>query len=297
MTSWRSPSVPGFADPTRWLTDADLDFLVRAASTRRTDFERIRELIRDKPDILDVMLDDERVYRRMASDDEILLKVSPRLLFTVLLRRVRRLLKESYFTVEGGPSGRLPVFDARQAARLVEQPPVLGYLADMLASFVRTEPRAVVFRRGQTYHRKVFSDIDVDDLMTLAELVDPAERFALYKRVADLCLFLLGMFPEHIDRSAARAGRNPWDQTRIRLRGRLRDRADYERIGQEFYQRAAQDEAAARMGLAEVMSTIADHFILATKPLNVLAGQVIPLRRLAWFAPAGPGPGAPGGAR
>lgn len=286
--SWRSPSLSAFADPTRWLTDADLDFIVRATSTRRTDFARIRELIRDKPDILDVMLEDDRLYRTMASDDEILLKVSPQLLFTVLLRRVRRLLKESSFTVEGGPSGRLPVFDARQAARLVEEPGVLGYLAHMLSSFVRTEPRAVIVRRGQTYYRRVFSDMDVDDLMALSELVDPAERFPLYKRVADLCLFLLGMFPEHIDRRAARAARDPWEQSRVRLRGHLRDRADYERIGQEFYQRAAEDEAAARAGLADVMSTIGDHFVLATKPLNVLAGQVIPLRRLAWFSPAGP---------
>ena len=279
----REPTLASLADPTRWLTEGDLDFIVRATSSRRTDYDRIREIVRDKPDILEILLEDERLYQRIVEDDHILLKISPRLLFTVLLRRVRRQLKDRSFTVEGGPSGRLPVFDARQAARLVEDPQVLAYLADMLASFVRTESRSMVIRRGGSYYRRVFSDMDVDDLLAMVELVDPAQRFGLYKRIADVCLFLVGMFPEHVDRAAARPARLPWEQARVRFAGRLRSRSDYERLGRDFYQKAAEDQRAERTGLAAVLTTIGDHFTLASKPLNVLADQLIPLRRWSWF--------------
>lgn len=280
----RQPTPAMLTDPSRWLTEADLDFLVRSTATRRTDHDRIREIVRDKPDLLEIMLDDERLYQRMVSEEDVFLKISPRLLFTVLLRRVRRQLRERSFTVELGASGRLPIFDARQAARLVEDPQVLGYLADMLASFVRTEQRAMVVRRGNTLYRRVFSDMDVDDLLTLAEMADPGQRFALYKRIADVCLFLLGMFPEHVEQTAARYGRRPWEGARLRWGRRVRDRAEYEELGRAFYQKAAEDEMAERVGLAGVLNTIKEHFVLATKPLNVLADQLIPLRRWSLFA-------------
>ena len=283
----REPNVASLTDPTRWLTEADLDFIVRATSHRRTDYDRIRDIVRDKPDLLEILLEDERLYQRIVEDDEILLKISPRLLFTVLLRRVRRQLRDRSFTVEGGVAGRLPVFDARQAARLVENPQVLAYLADMLATFVRTESRTVVVRQGAGYYRRVFSDMDVDDLLAMSRWVEPPRRFGLYKRIADVCLFLVGMFPEHVDRAARRRTGSVWEQARVRLRGRLRDRADYERLGRDYYQKAAEQEPAERAGLAPVLATIADHFTLASKPLNVLADQLVPLRRWSWFHLAG----------
>ena len=279
-------------DPTRWLTDRDLDFIVKATATRRTDHDRIREIIRDKPDFLELLLDDERVFARMASDDEILLKVSPQLLFTVLLRRVRRLLRDASFTLEVGPEGPLPVFDAARTSRLLEQPRVLDYLAHMLASFVRTESRAFLVRRGQTYQRRVFSDMDVDDLMEVAEMVEPELRFAVYKRLADVSLFLVGLFPEHV---AAARRRTPGALARSWAAGRqrrLRDPEEYVRLGEEFYHRAADEEPAQRMGLSEVLATIGSHFLLATKPLNVLSRQIIPLQRFYWFAPVPGGGGA-----
>ena len=279
-------------DPSRWLTDRDLEFIVRATATRRTDHDRIREIIRDKPDFLEILLEDERLFARMASDDEILLKVSPQLLFTVLLRRVRRLLRDASFTLEYGPEGHLPVFDAGRTARLLEQPQVMAYLAHMLASFVRTESRTFLVRQGHTYQRRVFSDMDVDDLMAMAEMVEPQRRFAVYKRVADVSLFLVGLFPEHV--ASRRTGRGPaasgaWAVARQRRR---RDPEEYVQLGEEYYHRAAGEEPAQRMGLSEVLTTMGDHFLLASKPLNVLSRQIIPLQRFYWFMGL---PGATGG--
>lgn len=270
-------------DPTRWLTDADLKFILKATAPHRTDHDRIRQILQDKPDLLEILLDDDRLYQQLASDDEVLLKVSPRLLFTVLLRRVRRQLRQRPFTTELGSQGnRLPVFDARDAARLIDQPQVLAYLASMLTSFVRTESRAVVVRRGATFQRRYLSDMDVDNLMTLGELAeDETQRFAIYRRVADLCLFVVGMFPEHTQPQVFRSV-GPFGVQR-RVRYRRREREEYESIGQESYRRAAQAAVAERYGLSEVLQTIGTHFSLASKPLNVLSLQLIPLRRSVWF--------------
>lgn len=278
-------------DPSRWLTDRDLEFIVRTTSTRRTDYDRIREIIRDKPDFLEILLEDDRLYQRMASDDEILLKVSPQLLFTVLLRRARRMLKQVSFTMEPGPGGTLPVFDAGPAVRLVEQPQVLGYLADMLASFVRTELRTFVVRRGATYQRWVLSDMDIDDLLAAVELVDPSQRFAVYKRAADVSLFLVGLFPEYVNAPVQARWRGGPSPAFLRQR-RRREFEEYVRLGTELYHRAALEEMAHRTGLNEVLSTIGDHFVLAAKPLHVLARQIIPLRRLGWLGPSGGGAAA-----
>lgn len=286
---------PALTDLTRRLTDRDLAFVVRATSTRRTDFDRIRDIIKDKPDFLEILLEDDRVYRRMQTEG-VLLEVSPQLLFAVLLRRARRLLKETSFTLEARPEGDLPVFDARRAARLVEHPRVLDYLSDMLASFVRTESRAFVVRRGSVHHRRVLSDMDVHDLFAVAEMVEPEQRFAVFKRLADLSLFMVGLFPEHTAQaSATRAssGQGHPGGTRRRQPAGVLDTETYELIGTEFYHRAAEDPAAQRTGLAPVMEMLGDHFPLAAKPLYVLGRHLIPLQRWTLFGKPPVSPGRP----
>ena len=280
---WLVDQGISLSDPTRWLTDRDLEFIVRATATRRTDHDRIRDIIRDKPDFLEVLLEDERLFARMVADDEILLKVSPQLLFTVLLRRVRKLLRDAAFTVERAPEGHLPVFDASRTVRLLERPGVLPYLAHMMASFVRTDSRAVLVRRGLAYQRRVFSDMDVDDLMEMAEMVEPERRFAVYKRLGDVSLFLVGLFPEHVSRPQGRP-RGVTAAWGARQR-RPREPEEYVRLGEASYRRAADEQPAQRMGLSEVLAVLGDHFVLASKPLNVLSRQIIPLQRFYWFVP------------
>lgn len=279
---------PALLDLSRQLTDRDLEFVIRATSSRRTDYDRIREIVRDKPDFLEVLLEDDRVFQKMASDDDVMLKVSPQLLFAVLLRRARRLLKQASFTMEPRPEGDVPVFDASKAAQLVEQPRVLDYLASMLASFVRTESRTFFVRHGAVYRRRVFNDMNVDDLLSAAELLDPPQRFPIYKRVADVSLFMVGIFPDHV--SGRRSAARPWWSAVARSQRFARDQQAYAEIGTEFYHRAAEDEAARQSGLADVMVTLGDHFMLAAKPLNLLARDLIPMRRFAWF---GAGPASP----
>ena len=44
-----------------------------------------------------------------------------------------------------------------------------------------------------TWHKRRFSDIDLDDMVELARIIDPEMRPALYKRIADIALFLSGI--------------------------------------------------------------------------------------------------------
>jgi hypothetical protein len=75
------------------------------------------------------------------------------------------------------------------------------YLAEMLSSFARTNSGIIYWQERGTWHQRRFSDIDLDDMVELARIIDPEMRPALYKRIADIALFLSGIFPEHAARS------------------------------------------------------------------------------------------------
>lgn len=52
------------------LTDYDLKFLVETVATERRDHEHIIELLRDKSDLLEPMLDDRKVAERLLNIEE-----------------------------------------------------------------------------------------------------------------------------------------------------------------------------------------------------------------------------------
>lgn len=53
------------------LTDSDLRFLLETVATRRTDHERVIELVRKKEDFLEQMLDDPKLLDRLLNDEEV----------------------------------------------------------------------------------------------------------------------------------------------------------------------------------------------------------------------------------
>ena len=117
--------------------------------------------------------------------------------------------------------------------------------------------------------------------MRYSQTLDEAFRFAPYRRIADVCLFLTGMFPGRIS-----------DQYRYPLSGRLRPRArsrvvqkveDYESYGRAFFQMAAEHELARREGLEEVLTTLSENFILAEKPLAFVANRYLQFARHTLF--------------
>src|SRR5690606_18766098 len=123
------------------------------------------------------------------------------------------------------------------------------YLALMLEEFTRIDRRTVQVWDEQGPRRVTYSDFAVEDLEALAELSGEAERFAIYRRLGDLCLFLTGMFADYLAARAREASSRG-----ARQRGQRREDIEtYEELGRTYYRRAAEAETAADLGFTELL--------------------------------------------
>ncbi len=258
------------------LSDSDLTFIVETLAPQLRD--RI-DSIREDEDILTGMLEDERLFSRIMNDEEIMLKISPKLFFTVLMIRARKDLNREYYTVERDRYHKIPIFDVEKVRELINRDDILEYLIDMLVSFTRTESQTVYYvvkgRRG--LRRIKFSDIDVFDMLHLAELVDEDLRFPIYKRIGDICLWTLGIFPEYVmPRSFVRSS------FRVGFKHRM-SFEEYEEIGRNFYKLASYSYSAKVFGLDRPLSLLSEQFTLAEKPLNLISERYLAFRKDRWF--------------
>ena len=104
-------------------SDSDLRFLVETVATERRDYDHIVNLVRGKDDLLEPMLQDPKLIRRLLEEEEGLVRVSPYFLFTVLLLQVRRDLEETAYVLEVDFKGkRIPVFEAQAVTDLLGRP-------------------------------------------------------------------------------------------------------------------------------------------------------------------------------
>ncbi|MFW6136156.1 MAG: hypothetical protein ACOC7N_04980 [Chloroflexota bacterium] len=260
----------------------DLLFMVDTLMPESRDRERIVELVEGDERFLESMLDDERVFERLMSGEEILLQVSPWLLFTVLLRRARRDLEGAPFTTERRSLQKVFVFDADEVAELLGEDALRGYLASTLASFTRMESTTVTVRVGRGMWRRYrTNELDVESLMRYSQALDEEQRFEPYRRIGDVCLFLSGVFPGAIE---ARYRYPMSGEVRPRARARtVVSREDYEAHGQAFYRLASEHERAQMQGLERVLEALSDHFILAEKALSFVADRYLGLMKQQLF--------------
>jgi hypothetical protein len=128
----------------------------------------------------------------------------------------------------------------------------------------------------------------------LLDVVEPAERPGIYRRLGDLALFLTGVFPDN----TARLDVSPVALSRLtrlsRLQGSPAESFDglelMEELGRRFYElavRAARSHGAPpTLGLT-VVGQIADNFRDTRRTLNVVTDwYLFPLRE-RWFGPTG----------
>lgn len=227
------------------------------------------------------MLDDEKLFRRATEDDEALMRMSPWLLFSILVRTAIKQLATERFTIERvGSSGRIPIFDVDRVNSVVQNSGIRDYLVDLLVSFLRTDSTTVWYRSGKRVRRRSFSDLDIDDMIGLAGSLEDASRFPYYKRIGDICLFIVGMFPEHV-----LAGYIPGLGTQAaarRTRGR-RSLSEYEADARRFYAMAAAQSAARAHGLEGVLEMLSENFELARKPLNLISDRYIRFQKARLF--------------
>jgi hypothetical protein len=153
----------------------------------------------------------------------------------------------------------------------------------MLSSFTRIESYAVSFRIRKGVWRKIrFNDLDIRSLMSFCDVVDDFYRFGLYKRIADICLFMLGVFPEYTVRNY----RYPLSGERRPAGGsgpRISPEA-YEKEGRRFYKLAAEHASAREMEMEDVFWTLHENFQKVKKPLNFIAEHYLQYKRQMIFA-------------
>ena len=264
-------------------SEGDILFLVETASPKL--LSKI-DTVKDNPDIIEGMMEHEasRLFQRimLMSEETITATISPRFLFEILLRTVRRDLESQAYTVERTATQRIPVFDTPEVVHFLSNKVTLKYLADMLTSFTRIESFTLPIRVRKGVWRKIrFNDMDIDSLVRFCQAIDEERRFGFYKRIGDLCLFILGMFPEYvtIDYRYPSSG-----EARPRLFGRLRRSAeDYEEEGRRFYKLAGEHRDATLLDIAGVLQQLHDNFNLAKKPLNYISEHFLQFRKEKLF--------------
>ena len=264
------------------LSDNDLDFLVETVSPDVRDKKRLKEILRDDEDFKKSFICHEKVYQAILFDDEIFIKISPTLFFEILLRKVINDLKEVGYTLEKTSSMRVPVFDTKEVVKLLKKDALLVYLADMLSSFTRIESYAIRFRAKKGIWRKIrFNDLDIHSLMNFCDAVGEEYRLAFYKRIADICLFVLGIFPEFAEREY----RYPFSgQIRPEVGGTLRiSPEDYQMEGRKFYKLAAEYLSTKDPESSGVFWDLHGNFEKAKKPLNFISEHYILSRRRILF--------------
>ncbi len=252
------------------LTDVDSDFLAATAGTEIRDKARLKQIIEADEDFREAFLCDDRTWQRVMTDKEIFLKISPKLYFEILLRKSRKELEAAGHTIEKAGSRKIAVFDTGEVVALLSKPAVVVYLADMLASFSKIRSYSFTVRVKRGVWRTIrFNDQDIVSLISFSERADEEYRFGLFKRIADLCLFVLGVFPEYVDYTYRYPSSG---KTRPPILGKARWSADdYMERGKQFYRLAAGHPAARQLQLAEVFELFHDHLRTAQKPLNFIA--------------------------
>ncbi len=261
----------------RWpnFTDRDLDFVVENAAPGANDPDALKQLVREDPEFRAAMVGDNNLLDRVLNDEEIFLHVSPSLYFEILLRRSYHELETIAYTEEREGRASIPVFDTAEVLDFMERPGVVEYMASMMASFTRIQSYTVPVRVRKGIRRRVrYNDMDIDSLVKFAANADPEQRFGYYKRIADVCLFLSGVFPDSAQRGYGRmVGGAAIPVTGSRRMRRTIE--DYEREGRRFYGLAEGHPAARALELSAVFGALRDNFTSARKPLTFVATQFL----------------------
>ena len=256
-------------------TEKDLDFIVSNAARDSSEPDRLKRAIANDDQLRIAMVSDESLFERVMNDEAVFLRVSPTLYFEILLRKAHGELQVATYTLETAGRESIPVFDTDEVLEFMKRPKVIEYLATMLASFIKIQSFVVPMRVRRGISRRVrYNDMDVDSLIKFASNVEPLERFGYYKRIADVCLFVSGVFPAHTHRDYQQvAGGKP---TAIPRTWRMRRSVeDYEREGARFYRLAQEHPTAKTLELAGVFGVLRENFAAARKPLAYMANHFL----------------------
>jgi hypothetical protein len=108
-------------------------------------------------------------------------------------------------------------------------------------------------------------------------VVEAPYKFTFYKRIADICLFMLGIFPEHAEYEYRYPASK---QLRPNIPGRVRiSPEEYETEGRRFYKMAAEHPSAEELELAETFQLLHTNFQKARKPLTFISEHYLQYKK------------------
>jgi len=260
--------------------DEDFLFIINTLMPGYKDKKKMIKVLKEDEDILSGMLDDDKLLKHLIQDPDSIIKVSPYFFFTVLIYRVKKELENRPYTLEHGERQKMAVFDTRKIVDLLNEPRMLSYLADMLVSFVRINSFSVIIRlKKGIWERFKFSDFDIASLIKYSQMIDEEQRFPSYKRIADICLFITGIFPDYIDQQYRRIARK---LSQLEIAAKM-SREGFARHGSYFYQAAAKHRTAQLKDLDRVLWALSENFTLAAKPLNFMSDRYLGFLREKYF--------------
>lgn len=244
------------------LHEKDLDFIVNIVAPEFKNKNQLKKLIIEDIEFRKGLVGSERMFEKIISDPEILVKVSPQLYFEVLLRKAIDDLEKLSYTYEKVSYYKIAIFDVSDVIKLLRDENIVFYLAHLLSSFTRIEKYTLWIKAEKNIWRKIsFTDMDVESLKKMAQIIEEEYRFAVYKRIADTCLFILGVFPEHIKDISSSL-----------------ESGFYEEEGKKFY-KLASEHISSETQLTNIFEQLSENFHLAKKPLNFISEQYLSLRK------------------
>lgn len=185
------------------LEEGDLRFLIENMPQAGGSYEEIARVLESMPSTLESMLTSDYVYALIRDRRNLLLTISPFLLFGVLLRR-------------NLDTPRTPV-----------ERRVINYLANLLALFVRTER---LYRIEDGADPKAYV---VELLQGLAE-AEPRQQFVTYAHIGNYALWLTGLQAAWLEHRH-RYGRRAVDTRYYESQGSAYfDRAAHHALAREF---------------------------------------------------------------
>jgi hypothetical protein len=228
------------------------------------------------------------------ASNEVAVGVTPFLAFATAVHRTAVLLETATFVEERwAPRVRVPVFDAVVLRELLADPARRYFLVELLASFTRVSSGVTYTRTTRGWRRRRFSELDPARLAELLDVVGAPERPGLYRRLGDLALFLLGVFPDH----PPAIGPGAATDRLLRVSGVGRDptataaaetgsQSLLTLLGARWYRAAVASARAAGRPVTATLAVadhMADHFDEGRRVLNAVADRYLFPWREQWF--------------
>ena len=238
------------------LSDKDLLFLIESFSTKRNDYSNIADLVRGDEDVINHMIDSDRVFDKVMASKEQFLEISPYFLFSLLLRKAFREKRENQKFIDMAidllnASEPLIPWNENRLLDLLDDPHISNYIANMLSQFTRSSSLFKI-RENDKKSCHYIVDMIEDSIQS-----DNIRKYYIYCHIGDYTLFLTGMIPEYID-------------YRFEHKKRPVDRNYYVKFGKVYYGLASGTVNAKKNKLSDTLSQLSEGFEVVVKILHYM---------------------------